>query len=156
MAGGFWRGQAAGRNIFQADLNQYLQGLGGADFQNLLNMLTQSQAPLFEGIAGQYGHLAAGMGQVFPGSGASSAAQEGFGNLSQDYASKILSQALGMYQMPWQSRFGGITGIPQQYAGGQGGGLAGFAGQLFGAGMGGMSSGFGAGMGMKMAGGVGG
>ena len=153
MAGGFWRGQAAERNIFMSDLARYLGGLGGGQLQSILQSLYKTSEPILSDIMGDYAHQSAGLGQVVPGQGFSGAAQKGEWDLVSRYVANLLGQGLQAYQMPWQSRFGSLGGVAQQYqAGQQQPGFEGFAGQLLGMGLGALGSGFGSGLGMKWSG----
>lgn len=119
MAGGFWRGQAAQRNIFNALFGDYMAGLGGGQFEDLLGTLWDVQAPAFGELMGQFGHQAASLGQAVPGQGFSGAGQEGERDLAARFASNIMGTALGTYAMPWQGMFGATGGIGQDYMGGR-------------------------------------
>jgi len=108
MPGGFWRGQAAQRNIFQAYLEDYLRGLQGEQFGGLVSGIAEQGQPILEDIMRQYYNTAAVLGQTVPGQGFSTAAQEGLQNTMADYMANITGQALQTYQMPWAGTFGSM------------------------------------------------
>jgi hypothetical protein len=117
MAGGFWRGQAAERNLFHQALGEYLS-LGG--FRNLVGTLTEAQMPFFEDTADRFSHLSASLGNVVPGRGFSGASDEGFRDLIAKFGANISNQALQAYSAPWQSyfsKFGG--GVASAYGAGR-------------------------------------
>ena len=145
MAGGFYRGQAMAKNIWLQDLEDYLQGLGGADFQGVIDMLTKTQQPYLEDLVGDVFTRLSGEGQIQPGAGASSQGQKYFQKTISDYlAGNIVTPAMEMYRYGYQPRFGTSSqDIASAYQGSQGAGfediLASLGGQIAGAG----ASGFG-------------
>jgi len=149
MAGGFYRGQAMAKNIWLQDLQDYLKGLGGGEFQDVINMLTETQEPYLTDLVGDVFTRLSGEGQIQPGAGASSQGQKYFQKTISDYlAGKIVTPALQAYQYAYQPRFGTSSqDIASQYQSSRGAGvediLAGLAGTMAGAG----ASGFGGGVG---------
>jgi hypothetical protein len=152
VAKGFWRGQAAQKNIFDAWMKDYLGGMPGG-LEQILGGMYEAYTPYLEDIMGQYYHTTAALGQAVPGQGMSGAALGGMQDIFADVGSQMLGQALGAYTQPWQSMFGSAGGMGQQYMGTKGGpGVGGFLGQLLGMGVGGLASGLGGGLGYGMAG----
>ncbi len=152
MAGGFWRGQAAERNIFRSLLQEYLAGIG-PQTGRVQRQLAATTEPLLRDILGKYGHQAASLGQVVPGEGFSTAAQAGERDIIARYLAELSTTALQAATMPWQAKFGAVPGIAQQYAGArQTGGFGGLLATLGGQIVGSAAGGFGGGVGRYFAG----
>ena len=105
MAHGTYRSAALWQNIWDMLTKRYYGELG-AGVADISKGLWEQQLPIFEEMIGDYYGGAAGLGQMVPGQGGSSAAQRGLENLMGDYMANITQTALGAWQMPWQTHFG--------------------------------------------------
>jgi len=91
--------------MFNQLKGEYYGGLG-AGVADISQSLWEQQLPMFESMIEDYYGGAAGLGQMVPGQGGSTAAQQGLQGLMSEYMADITQTALGAYQMPYQAQFG--------------------------------------------------
>jgi len=98
-AAGYWN------QLMERLSKEYYGGLGQG-VADISQSLWEQQLPIFESMIEDYYGGAAGLGQIVPGQGGSTAAQAGLGDLMSEYMADITGTALSAYQMPWAARFG--------------------------------------------------